>query len=164
MTGAEKKQIAKRYTENPEAYRLYLKGRFHLNKRTEDGLKKGLEYFKRAIETDPSYAAAYSGMADCYTLLGAAGYSMPPREAMPKAKAAAMKALEIDDTLAEAHTSLAFVKFRLDWDWAGAEGEFKRALELNPNYAAAHHWYAVFLSAMGRHEEAVAEIEPGAGA
>jgi TolB-like protein/Tfp pilus assembly protein PilF len=158
LTGAEKQRLAKRYTENAEAYRLYLKGRFYLNKRTEDGLKKGLEYFQRAIDTDPSYAAAYAGVADCYTLLGAAGYSMPPREAMPKAKAAAMKALEIDDTLAEARTSLAFVKFRLDWDWAGAEREFLRALEVNPNYAAAHHWYAVYLSAMGRHEEAVTEI------
>jgi TolB-like protein/Tfp pilus assembly protein PilF len=159
LTGAERKQIAKRYTESPEAYRLYLKGRFHLNKRTEEGLKKGLEYFESAIETDPCYAAAYAGMADCYALLGAAGYNLPPRDAMPKAKAAAVKALEIDDALAEAHTSLAFVKFRLDWDWAGAEREFLRALELNPNYAAAHHWYAVYLSAMGQHAEAIMEID-----
>jgi TolB-like protein/Tfp pilus assembly protein PilF len=160
LTGEERKRLAKRYTQDAEAYRLYLKGRFHLNKRTEGGLKKGIELFRQAIEIDPCYAAAYAGLADCYTLLGSAGYSAPPpSEAMPRAKAAAMKALEIDDTLAEAHTSLAFVKFRLDWDWAGAELEFGRALELNPNYAAAHHWYAVYLSAMGRHEEALPEIE-----
>lgn len=160
LTSEDRRRLARHYTEYTEAYHAYLRGRYCWNKRTEEGLKRGLDHFRRAIEIDPSYALAYSGAADCYTLLGSAGYNaMPAREAMQRAKAATASALELDDTLAEAHTSLAFVKFRLDWDWEGAERGFERALELNPNYATAHHWYAIYLSAMGRFDEAIAEIE-----
>src|SRR5438552_1456574 len=128
LTGAERERLRKRYTENTEAFHSYLKGRYHLNKRTGSGLRKAIEHFREAIELDPTYALAYAGLADTYTLLGSAGYDAPsPPEMMSKAKAAAVKALEIDESLAEAHTSLAFIKFRLDWDWAGAEKEFARA-------------------------------------
>jgi len=157
MTVDERKRVVKRYTRDPEAYTLYLKGRFHWNKRTGDGLKKGIECFDHAIERDPSYALAYSGLADCYSRLSL--YSvLPPKKAMPKAKAAVRKALEIDDTLAEAHTSLAYTCFYYDWDWVSAEAEFRRAIELNPNYATAHHWYHELLTAMGRFDEQMAEI------
>src|SRR5262249_46043319 len=154
-------RLTKRHTENTEAYRLYLMGRFFWNKRTAEGFEKAIEYFQQAILKDPSYALAYTGLADCYTVLGIpleeAG--LPPKEVMPKARAAALKALAIDDTLAEAHTSLAHIKSVYEWDWRGSEREFKRAIELNPNYATVHHWYALSLSAMGRHDEAIAEIK-----
>jgi tetratricopeptide (TPR) repeat protein len=149
--------LAKRYTENTEAYRLYLKGRYFWNKRTVDGFEKAIEYFQQAINLDPNYALAYSGLADCYALFSAG--LLPPKEAMAKAKAAATKAVEIDDTLSEAHASLASVKHLYDLDWSGAEREFKRAIELNPNYAIAHLWYSHILSAVGRHNEAVAEAK-----
>ncbi|OLD26035.1 MAG: hypothetical protein AUJ04_06700 [Acidobacteria bacterium 13_1_40CM_3_55_6] len=155
----EEKGLAKHYTENNEAYQLYLKGRFYWNKRTEDGMQKSLEYFQQAIERDPNFALAYSGLADTYDLLAApdAIGGMPPNEAMPKAKAAALKALEIDDTLAEAHVSLAHVNYYYDRNWAAAEREYKRALELNPNYPTAHQWYAVYLMSAGRFAEALAQ-------
>jgi serine/threonine protein kinase/Tfp pilus assembly protein PilF len=157
LNGAQKKQLTKRYTENTEAYQLYLKGRYYWNKRTIEGLKKGIEYFLQAIESDPNYALAYAGLADSYNIL--ASYSaLSSTDAFPRAKAAAMKALELDDKLAEAYASLAFVKFGYDWDWAGAERAFKRALELNPGYAPAHQWYALYLAAMNRMDEAVAGI------
>ena len=157
LTGEEKKRMTKRYTENTEAYQLYLKGRYHWNKRTGEGLKKGIQYFQQAIEKDPGYALAHTGLADCYNLLSL--YSaLPPRDAMPKAKAAALQALELDDSLAEAHNSLAYAKLYYDWDWNGAEKEFRRALELNPNYAIAHHWYHEYLVAMGRFEEGHSRI------
>jgi eukaryotic-like serine/threonine-protein kinase len=160
LTGEEKKRLTKRATGNKEAYQLYLKGRYWWNKRTEDGFKKAIDFFQRAIENDPAYAPAYAGLADCYVLLGAAGYGEKSRQDfMRKAKAAALKVIEIDNTLAEAHASLAFVRFRLDWDWPEAEREFKRAIELNNNYPTAHHWYALYLAAMGRLEEAVCEIK-----
>jgi TolB-like protein/DNA-binding winged helix-turn-helix (wHTH) protein/Flp pilus assembly protein TadD len=144
---------------DPEAYEAYLKGRHYWNKRTEEGLKKAAEYFRQAIEKNPRYALAYSGLADSYTLLGDAGYGcLPPREAARGAKPAAIKALEIDDTLAEAHTSLGSVKEQFEWDWEGAEREYKRALELHPGSAIAHHWYAYLLAQTGRLEEAAAEI------
>jgi serine/threonine protein kinase/predicted negative regulator of RcsB-dependent stress response len=151
--------LAKHYTESNEAFQLYLKGRFYFNKRTEEGMHKSLEYFQQAIDKDPNFALAYTGMADTYDLLGAqdAGGSMPPNEALPKAKAAAQKALEIDEKLAEPHVSLGHVKYQYDRDWPAAEREFKRAIELNPNYPLAHHWYAIFLSAGGR-DDALAEI------
>jgi tetratricopeptide (TPR) repeat protein len=121
-------------------------------------LKKGVEFFRQAFELDPSYALAYSGLADSYNLLSY--YSvLRPKEAMPRAKAAALRALELDPALAEAHTSLASIKSMYDWDWAGAESGFKRAIELNPAYPTAHHWYAWYLVAMGRFAEALAEIE-----
>jgi TolB-like protein/Tfp pilus assembly protein PilF len=158
LSGAEKKQLRKRYTENTQAYQFYLKGRFYWNKRTEDGLKKGIEYFQRAIDSDPIYALAYSGLADSYNIL--ASYSaLAPKDAFPTAKVAAIRALELDDKLAEAHTSLAFVKFGYDWDWAGAERGFKQAIKLNPGYAFAHNFYAVMLAGLGRLDEAFARIK-----
>jgi len=158
LSGATKKQATKTYTENSEAYHLYLNGRYYWNKRTPEGLKKGIEYFNQAIEKDPGYALAYAGLADSYDVLPF--YTvMTPKEAYPKAKAAAMKALENDESLAEAHTSLAHALWNYDWDWAGSEREHKRSLELNPNYATGHHWYAWFLNVMGRHEEAMREAK-----
>ncbi|HUS09974.1 MAG TPA: tetratricopeptide repeat protein [Pyrinomonadaceae bacterium] len=156
----EEKGLDKHYTENNEAYQLYLKGRFYWNKRTEEGMRKSLEYYQQSIERDPNFALAYSGLADAYDLLGApdASGAMPPHEAMPKAKAAALKALEIDDALAEPHVSLAHQKYYYDRDWAAAEREYKRAIELNPNYPTARSWYAVYLMAGGRFDEALAQI------
>src|SRR5688572_5019677 len=149
--------LTKHYTVNNEAYQLYLKGRFYWGKRTEHGMEKSLEYFQQAIEKDPNFALAYSGLADAYDLLGTqeAGGNMAPNEAMPKAKAAALKALEIDDTLAEPHVSLAHVKYYYDRDLDYAEREYKRAIELNQNYAIAHSWYAIFLMSGGRLDEAL---------
>jgi TolB-like protein/DNA-binding winged helix-turn-helix (wHTH) protein/Flp pilus assembly protein TadD len=145
---------------NPEAYESYLKGRYFWNKRTPDGLKVALAYFKEAIEEDPKYAQAYSGLADTYALLGDWQYAvMTPKEAFPKAKAAAIKALELDSTLGEAHNSLAFVLDGFDWDFDSAGKEFQRAIELNPGYATAHHWYAWHLSLLGRFDEAIAEMK-----
>jgi serine/threonine-protein kinase len=155
---AEPAEQPKAYTENSEAYQMYLKGRHFYNKRNEDGLRKGIEYFNRAIDLDPNYALAYAGLSDTYALLGAAGYEVvPPEEAMARARAAAAKAIEIDDTLAEAHTSIAVIKLQFDWDWVQAETEFRRAIELKPNYALAHYWYSIYLMARGRHEESIAE-------
>jgi tetratricopeptide (TPR) repeat protein len=144
---------------NPEAYESYLKGRYFWNKRTGDGLKAALAYFQQAIEEDPKYAQAYSGLADTYALLGDWQYAvMTPKEAFPKAKAAAIKALELDSTLGEAHNSLAFVLDAFDWDLDAAGKEFRRAIELNPGYATAHHWYAWHLSLLGRFDEAIGEM------
>ena len=144
---------------NPEAYESYLKGRFFWNKRTAEGLKVALAYFNQAIEEDPKYAQAYSGLADTYALLGDWQYAvMTPRQALPKAKAAAIKALELDSALGEAHNSLAFCLDAFDWDLDSAGKEFRRAIELNPGYATAHHWYAWHLSLLGRNDEAIAEM------
>ena len=144
---------------NPEAYESYLKGRYFWNKRTADSLKVALAYFKQAIEEDPKYARAYSGLADTYALLGDWQYAvMPPTEAFPKAKTAVLKALELDSTLGEAHNSLAFILDGFDWDFDSAGKEFQRAIELNPGYATAHHWYAWHLSLLGRYDEAIAEM------
>jgi tetratricopeptide (TPR) repeat protein len=143
---------------NPEAEELYLKGRYFWNKRTPEDLNKALDLFTQAIVHDPGYAPAYVGLADCYNLLRE--YSaMAPSEAYPRALAAAKKAVELDDNSAEAHNSLAFVTFYWTWDAATAEREFKRAIALNPDYVAAHHWYATFLMATRRYPEAIAEIE-----
>jgi TolB-like protein/Tfp pilus assembly protein PilF len=158
LPGAEESLIAKHPTESTEAHELYLKGRFFWNKRTPENFEKAITYFQQAIEKDPSYALAYSGMADCYALLADYGAD-PPNETMPKAKAAALKALQIDPNLAEAHASLAEILHDYDWDYAGALREIDRAIELNPNYATAHQWRAEFLSAQGRHEEAIAEAK-----
>jgi TolB-like protein/Tfp pilus assembly protein PilF len=144
---------------NPEAYESYLKGRYFWNKRTTDGLKAALAYFNQAIEEDPKYAQAYSGLADTYALLGDWQYAvMPPKGAVPKAKVAAIKALELDSSLGEAHNSLAFVLDGFDWDFDSAGKEFQRAIELNPGYATAHHWYAWHLSLLGRFDEAIVEM------
>jgi len=143
---------------NPEAYRLYLIGRFLWNKRTEEGLKNAIDHFQRALEIDPGYGLAYAGLADSYLMLDDWGF-LPPKEAIPRGKAAAQKALEIDESLAEAHASLALACFEYDWDWPACEREYKRAIELNPNYATAHQWYFAYLFAMGRHAEAMGEIQ-----
>jgi len=144
-------------TESPEAYQLYIKGRYQWNQRSEAGLKKATEYFARAIETDPDYARAYSGLADSYTTLGYLSH-LAPRDVFPKANQAATRALQLDATLTEPHTSLAYVRLYYDWDWTEAETAFRRAITLNPNYTTAHHWYAVYLTAMGRFEQALAAI------
>jgi len=161
LTGAEKKKLRKRSTENSAAYQLYLKGRYHWNKRTEDSLKRGIQFFREAIESDPSFASAYSGLADSFITL-ATNIPLPPQEAMPKAKAAAMKAIEIDEGLAEAWASLGAVRWWFDWDWAGAEQAYQRAIELNPNYATAHDGYAMFLSARGRFGDAIDQVNKAA--
>jgi len=144
---------------NPEAYEAYLKGRYFWNKRTADSLKTAVDYFNQAIEKDPNYAQAYTGLADAYALLGDWQYAvMTPKEAFPKAKAAAIKALELDSTLSEAHNSLAFCFDAFDWDLESAGKEFQRAIELNPGYATAHHWYAWHLSLLGQYDEAIVEM------
>jgi len=159
LTGEEKQRLTKRYTENAEAYQLYLKGRYYWNKYTEEGLNRSVEYFRQAIEKDPGYAPAYAGLADAYLYLGGTGIeALPPTEVMPKARAAALKALEVDDTLVEAHTSLATVKLWYERDWSGAESEFKRAIELNPNYPEAHHQYGWYLAVVARLDEALREM------
>jgi TolB-like protein/Tfp pilus assembly protein PilF len=144
---------------DPEAYEAYLKGRYFWDKRTADGLKKAVDYFNQAIVKDPNYAAAYSGLADTYALLGDWQYAvMTPKEAMPRAKAAAIKALELDDSLGEAHASLAFCLDGFDWNFEAADREFRRAIELSPNYATGHHWYSWHLALLGRNSEAIAEM------
>ncbi|HZN10257.1 MAG TPA: protein kinase, partial [Blastocatellia bacterium] len=157
LSGADEQRLAKNYTGNPEAYQLYLKGRYHLLKNTRPEIQTGVSYFRQAIEVDPAYALAHAGLAEAYRVLAIAG-EMPPTELMPQAKAAARKAVEIDDGLAEAHTALGHVIFWHDWDWDAAEDRFRRALELDPNSADAHEAYANVLSYTGRHAEAIAEI------
>jgi serine/threonine-protein kinase len=155
LDSEERKRLAKRYTENHEAYQAYLRGRHYWKQRTAQALRKGIESFQQAIALDENYALAYTGLSDCYALVSIYG-AAPPRAIMPKARAAALKALELDDSLAEAHTSLAVTQVWFDWDWAGAERAFQRAFELNPNYSVAWHWYgSVLLSARGRHDEAL---------
>jgi len=158
LTGEEKKQLTRRYTENAEAYGLYLRGRYHWNKRTAGDIQKGIGYFQQAIEKDPTYALAYAGLAESYAILY--NYTgLPSSETFPKAKAAAVKALELDDTLPQAHATLALTHEKFDWDFSAAEKEFRRAIELDPSYPTAHHWYGLFLSEIGRHEEAIAQSE-----
>jgi TolB-like protein/Flp pilus assembly protein TadD len=159
----EKVALKNEKAVNPEAYEAYLKGRYFWNKRTDDGLRKAIDYFNKAIEKDPTYAHAYTGLADSYALLGDWEYGgMAPKEAFPKAEAAATKALQLDDALAEAHTSLAFCLDLYDWNWDSAEVEFKRAIELNPGYATAHHWYSWHLAELGRKDEAITEMREAA--
>jgi TolB-like protein/DNA-binding winged helix-turn-helix (wHTH) protein/Tfp pilus assembly protein PilF len=149
-------QGSRRSTENREAYQLYLMGRYFWNKRSESGLKKSIDYLQQAIAKDPSFALAYAGLADSYDLLSEYGIESP-QESFPKAVAAARKALELDDSLAEAHSALALAKAYHDWDWTGAEREFRRALELDPGYATGHQWYANYLKTTGRMEQALTE-------
>ncbi|HLN02661.1 MAG TPA: winged helix-turn-helix domain-containing protein [Bryobacteraceae bacterium] len=156
LTGADRSLLAKRYTESTEAYQDYLKGRYHLNRLTEDGLRKGIEYFERAIQRDQNYALAYTGLADSFGLLGFMGLA-PAADVMPKAKEAARRAIAIDEGLAEAHASLAGVFKNYDWDWAGAEREYAKALELNPKYANGHRMFASYLAALGRTEQSLRE-------
>ncbi|MDQ3820496.1 MAG: tetratricopeptide repeat protein, partial [Acidobacteriota bacterium] len=156
LTGDEQRQLASHDTANSEAYQFYLRGRYYWNKRTPDGLRKAIGYFQQAVDRDPTYALAYAGLGDSYCLLPNYGGN-PPSESMPQAKAAARKALEIDDHLAEGHASLGQILF-YDWDFAGGERELRRAIELNPNYASAHQWLGELLSALGRHDEAIVEV------
>lgn len=158
LTGDEIKRLAQRYTENRNAFQAYLKGRYYWNKRTEENFYKSITYFNQAIEMDPNYALAYAGLADSYSML-ASFICLPPQEAFPKARQAAMKALEIDETLAEAHTSLAYIEANFDWDFAGAENRYKHALDLNPNYSTAHHWYGWLLFYKGRMDEGLIELK-----
>ena len=157
LTGEERRRLTKRYTEDTYAYQLYLKGRYYWNKRTGEGMNKAVEYFQQAIEKDPNYALAYAGLADSYAMLGAYGF-LRPETAYPRARAAATKAIELDDTLAEPHTSLLAVKMDYDWDWSGADAEFQRSVQLNPAYPIAHFWYAMYLAAMGQRDQASAAI------
>jgi eukaryotic-like serine/threonine-protein kinase len=157
LSGEEQQRLAKRSTDNPEAYQLYLKGRYFTAKFTREGSNKAIGYFQQAIAIDPSYAPAYAGLANDYLL--AADWFMSPKEAMPKARDAVQKALKLDDRLAEAHTSLGALHFCYEWDWLAAEGEFKRAIELNPNYVLAHQWFGWYLVAMGRFDQAIAEVK-----
>ncbi|MDQ3255142.1 MAG: tetratricopeptide repeat protein, partial [Acidobacteriota bacterium] len=158
LTGADQTQLAKTYTENGEAYEAYLKGRYHWNKRTAEGFKKATDFFQEAIVKDPNYALAYTGLADCYTLRSDYGF-LAPKEGYALAKGAVTLALKYDESLAEAHASLASIKAVTDWDWQGAENEYRRAIELNPNYPTAHHWYAAHLLLQGRLDQALQEIK-----
>src|SRR2546425_10187380 len=158
LTSEEKTRLNRSSATNPEAYQLYLKGRYHANQTTAAGLKKSIEYFQQAIDIDPGYALAYSGLADSYSSLGGGWLYLSPSDSFPKAKAAAMKALELDDTLAEAHAALAYATF-FDWDWPSAEREFKRAIELNPNSALSHERYAECLKTRLRFSESMAEAQ-----
>jgi eukaryotic-like serine/threonine-protein kinase len=160
LTRAEKKRISRHHTEDAEAYRLYLKGRHHWNRWTEEGFYKAIEYFQQAVEKDPSYALAYAGLADSYVLLGWNSY-LPPKEAFPKGREEATTALRLDPDLAEAHTSLAALLWLHDWHWEEAETEFKRSLELCPTYPTANHWYAEFVMTMGRQTEAIGRMKNG---
>lgn len=157
LVGEQEVPRVKPSTQSIDAYTLYLKGRYYWNKRTEEAVKRGIESFQRAIETDPSYAAAYAGLADCYSILALTGAD-PPKECFERAKSAATRALEIDDSMAEAHASLAMVGMFYEWNWTLAENEFRRAIELDPKYPTAHQWYAEYLAAMDRTDEALAEI------
>ena len=157
LTGVEKERITKRSTDNPDAYQAFLKGRYHWDRSSEDDLKQAIHYFEEAVRLDPSYAPAYAGMADAYDELADLTY-LAPTEAFPKAKAAALKALEIDPTLSEAHTVLGEISWWYDWDWATAEKEYRRAIELNPSSAVAHLRYAYLLATIfGRFDQATAE-------
>jgi serine/threonine protein kinase/tetratricopeptide (TPR) repeat protein len=158
LTRTEKKRLTKHQTDDAEAYRLYLKGRHHWNRWTEDGFYKAIEYFQQAVEKDPSYALAYTGLADSYVLLGWNSY-LPPKDAFPKSKMAAMQALRLDPNLGEAHTPLAAVLWLHDWQWQEAQKEFERSLALNPAHPTASHWYAEYLMTMGRHVEAIARVK-----
>jgi tetratricopeptide (TPR) repeat protein len=158
LTAPDRARLTRARTADPDAYQAYSKGRFWWNKRTEEDLKKAIGFFQQAIDKDPNYALAYDGLADCWIPLGWYGF-VAPSEAFPRARDAITKALSLDHSLAEAHTSLAFVTVYYDRDWAGADREFRRAIELNPNYANGHHWYAEFLSLVGRHAQAIAESQ-----
>jgi TolB-like protein/Flp pilus assembly protein TadD len=155
LSGADEQKLTKRYTDNPEAYQLYLKGRFYWNQRTGEALKKSIEYFNQAIGKDPSYALAYAGLGDAYSLLPGYG-GASPRESFPRAEVAARRAVELDDTLAEAHTSLAQVLIE-EWNLPDSDREIQRAIVLNPNYPTAHHWYGCNNLVTGRFDEAIAE-------
>jgi serine/threonine-protein kinase len=158
LLGDERERLKQRYTENVKAYNLYLQGRYFWDKRTKEGIEKSIEYFQKAIAEDPTYALAYVGISDSYNILGDWNF-FPSKEVYPKAKKAAEKALELDDLLGEAHISLADYKAEYEWDWEGAEREFKLGLKLNPDYPSGHQWYSEYLLKIGRYEEALEEID-----
>jgi serine/threonine protein kinase/tetratricopeptide (TPR) repeat protein len=158
LTGQQKAALTKRHTQSTEAYQLYLRGRFQWNKRSVEGFRAAIAHFQQAVEKDPNYAVAYAGLADCYVLLGVYG-EIPNPDAYPLAKAAAVKALELDETLAEAHASLGRGIIAHDWDWEAARREFERALQLNPNYATAHYWYSYYDFAKGNLDEAARKMK-----
>jgi tetratricopeptide (TPR) repeat protein len=158
LLGGEKATLAKHEIVDLEAYDIYLKGRYFWNKMTEEDLKRAIGYFQQAIEKTPNYAPAYAGLADSYCYLPIYGVA-PSMQIYPKAREAALKALEIDDTLAEAYVSLGSIKTYHDWNWKGAEEDFTRAIELRPDYALGHHWYAMYLLCLGRFDDAVSEMK-----
>jgi TolB-like protein/lipopolysaccharide biosynthesis regulator YciM len=162
VTPQEKVQLTSARTVNPEAFQLYLQGRYYWNRRTAEGVKKAVEYMNQALAKDPNYALAYAGLADCYVILGDRQV-IPGEEAYAKGMTAAQRALELDPTLAEPHAAIALLREGHDFDWAGAEAELKRAIELNPNYATAHQWYCLLLTDLGRLEEARQQIEIARG-
>lgn len=158
LTGDEREVLTKHYTANTEAYQLYMRGRYFLNKSTEADFRRSIDYFQQAIDRDPNYALAYAGLADSYVQLGFYG-SMPMNESHSQARDAAWRALQIDDNLGEAHAALAIILTTYYWDWPEAEKQFKRAVELSPNYARGYNWYSQYLSFMGRHDEALSEAK-----
>jgi TolB-like protein/tetratricopeptide (TPR) repeat protein len=157
LTRSEKRRLTRRHTENAEAYRLYLQGRHHWNRWTEEGFYKAIDYFRQAVEIDPKFSLAFAGLADSYVLLGWNSY-MPPKQAFPAGKAAAMTALKLDPNLAEAHAALAAVLWLYDWQWEQAQSEFKRSIALIPSYATANHWFAEYTMTMGQSGEALAKM------
>jgi DNA-binding winged helix-turn-helix (wHTH) protein/TolB-like protein/Flp pilus assembly protein TadD len=157
LTSEEKQLLAKHHTENRDAYQAYVMGRYFWSRRTTENLKKGIQYFEQAVAKDATDAFAHAGLADCYTML-AINRALPEKEAYPKARAAAIRAMEIDSALSEVHSSLGHL-LMLDWEWEAAEREFKLAVELNPHYAPAHQWYAIYLSMVGRPEEAIGQMK-----
>jgi TolB-like protein/Tfp pilus assembly protein PilF len=158
LSGEQLERVEKAYTADPEAYQLYLKGKFYWNKRTGEALKQAVVFYQQAIEKDPNYALAYAGLAETYVLFSS--YDVAPADdSMPPAKAAALRALEIDDSLAEAHTALGFYLSNYEWDRAGSEREYRRAIELKPNYSTAHHWFGADLSNVRRFDESLAELK-----
>jgi DNA-binding winged helix-turn-helix (wHTH) protein/Tfp pilus assembly protein PilF len=159
LSGEEQNQLAKSYTDNAGAFQLYIKSRYFWNERTIEGLKKGLECAQQAIALDPTYAPAYVGLADSYSLLGAQHSVLSPQESFPKARAAALRALEIDERMAEAYASLAFINCCFEWDWPTAEQNYLKAITLKPNYATAHHWYGEMLTTAGRFNESLAQLQ-----
>ena len=164
LTSHERDVLKNEWAVNPDAYEAYLKGRYFWNKRTADGMKKAIDYFNQAIEKDPNYAKAYAGLTDSYALAGDWKYGvLAPKEAFPKAKAAAIKAIALDSTLGEAHISLAFCLEGFDWDFASAGSEFKQGINLSPGYATGYEWYGWHLAELGRNDEAIAEVRKAAG-
>ena len=159
LSGDEQRQIKKNYTQNSDAFQLFIKGRYFWNQRSAEGLRKALDYAQQALTEDPTYAAAYIGLADTYSLLGAQHNVLPPHESFPKARAAAKQALEIDPQLAEAYASLGFIMFAYEWDWLAAEQTHRKAIELKPNYPTAHHWYGELLTTLARFDEAYVELK-----
>jgi tetratricopeptide (TPR) repeat protein len=159
LTPPEQAQLTGARKVNPAAYEDYLRGRYEWDKRTAEGFTRAIAFFEQALAKDPHYALAYAGLADSYLLLAYTAEVTSPPDVVPKARAAALKALALDDTLAEAHTTLGAIRLFYDWDWAGAEDQFKRAIALNSSYATAHHWYGLYLEWAGRTEEAMAQLQ-----